>query len=171
VSKLSDPFLLNVGFIAHQSIGYRRDFDFDFVRIFLPPDLDLQNPRGIASVSRTSEGLLVQVKISTSVQTTCVRCLEDCIQPLRIDFTELYTFASHAQPSTELIYPENGQIDLGTLIREYLTIEIPISPICKIDCKGLCPVCGENLNITRCNHEPESNDPRLSMLKSLLDEE
>ena len=171
MSKHLNPFRLNVGFIAHQSIGYHRDFDFEFAQIHLPPDLDLQNLGGVASVSRTSEGLLVQVKISTSVQACCVRCLDDYIQPLEVDFTELYTFASHAQPSTELIYPENGQVDLGPLIREYLTLEIPISPICKTDCKGLCPVCGENLNFTQCDHEPETVDPRFSALQSLLDDE
>ena len=170
MSKLSNPFRLNVGFIAHQSIGYRRDFDFEFAKIFLPPDLSLENLRGIASVSRTSEGLLIQVKITTSIQASCVRCLEDFGQPLEVDFTELYTFATHALPSTELIYPENGQIDLGPLVREYLTIEIPINPICKNDCKGLCPVCGGNLNQSPCDHEPEAIDPRFSVLKSLLDD-
>lgn len=169
--KQSNPFRLNVGFIAHQSLGYRRDFDFEFAQVFLPPDLNLQNLGGVASVSRTSEGLLIQVKISTSMQVSCVRCLDDYVQPLKIDFTELYTFASHAQPSTELIYPENGQIDLGALISEYLTIEIPISPICKTDCKGLCPVCGENLNLTQCDHDSETIDPRFSTLQSLLDDE
>jgi uncharacterized protein len=82
----------------------------------------------------------------------------------------MYTFPSHAVEDTELILPDDFQIDLRPLLREYLTLEIPISPMCKPDCKGLCPICGENRNQTTCNHEVEPDDPRLAVLKTLLDD-
>jgi uncharacterized protein len=67
-----------------------------------------------------------------------------------------------------LLLPEDSHIDLAPLIREFALLEIPISPICKPDCKGLCPVCGENLNETDCGHRPESNDSPFAVLKDLL---
>ena len=101
----------------------------------------------------------------------CVYCLESFEQILQLDFVEMYTFPSHAVESTELILPDDLQINLAPLIREYLHLEIPISPVCKPDCKGLCPICGELLSNSTCNHDDEPGDPRLSVLKTLLDDE
>lgn len=162
---------LNVGFIAQQGIGYSRKFAFENPILFLPPDLELGKFAGEIEVSRTSEGLLFQGKFQANISATCGRCLDEFDQPLVIDFAELFTFESHAQDDTELIYPENGQIDLGPIVREYMLIEVPITPLCKVDCKGLCAVCGNNLNTESCDHVPDPIDPRMAILKSLLDED
>jgi uncharacterized protein len=66
--------------------------------------------------------------------------------------------------------PETGIIDLNPVLREYAVLEIPMRPLCKPDCKGLCPICGNNLNDSNCNHEDDLGDPRFSSLKKLLDE-
>ncbi len=66
--------------------------------------------------------------------------------------------------------PETGLLDLEPLVREEMLLAIPINPICRLDCKGLCPICGGNLNETLCTHEDEEIDSRLSVLKTLLDE-
>jgi uncharacterized protein len=124
---------------------------------------------GLARITRAAQGLLVQVKIQASMQAECVRCLGNFSQPLEIDFTELYAFTSNSVTESGLIFPENGKIDLAPIVREEMLLAIPISPLCRPDCKGLCPVCGENLNETTCNHEDEAIDPRLSALRSLLD--
>jgi len=101
----------------------------------------------------------------------CGRCLTDFLQPLEIDFTELYAFSQNSVTDSNLRLPENGQINLAPLVREYMILEIPITTLCRVDCKGLCPVCGDNLNETDCNHAREAVDPRLSILRSLLDGE
>jgi uncharacterized protein len=64
--------------------------------------------------------------------------------------------------------PENGKIDLEPFIREEMILAIPIGPLCSEDCKGLCPICGEDLNESSCSHEELPVDPRLSVLKTLL---
>jgi uncharacterized protein len=56
------------------------------------------------------------------------------------------------------------------LIREYALLEVPINPVCKVDCKGLCPVCGENLNQADCGHKDLNEESPFSALKDLLDE-
>ena len=161
---------LNIGFIAQQTIGFSRVFLFDIPHIHLPPDLTLHDFVGQVSISRTSEGLLAQVEFNANVEAVCVRCLKEFSQPLQVDFTELFSFASHARTNTEMILPEDGKIDFGSLVREYMLLEIPINPVCKDDCKGLCPICGNDLNDNPCNHPPETVDPRFSILKTLLNE-
>jgi uncharacterized protein len=99
-----------------------------------------------------------------------VRCLTDFLYPLEVDFTELYAFSQRYVTDSGLLMPETGIIDLTPVLREYTLLEIPISPLCQPDCKGLCPICGNNLNEGDCNHEDESGDPRLASLKRLLDQ-
>jgi uncharacterized protein len=161
------PLRLNIGFIVHQNIGYSRDFPFDVPSIHLPPDLDLKNLTGLARVTRTPQGLLVQVKLRAAQQVECVRCLSDFDQPLEVDFTELYAFTPRSVTDSNLILPEDGYIDLEPLVREYMLLAIPISPLCSPDCKGLCPICGENLNENDHDHGESEGDPRLAVLKSL----
>ena len=165
------PLRLNVGFVVHQSVGYNRDFSIEIEKIHLPPDLDLADLRGTARVGRTPQGLLVQVKMRAVVLSQCVRCLADFQQSLGIDFAELYAFSQRSVTDSDLILPEDGHIDLSSLVREYMLLEVPIGSLCSPTCKGLCPVCGENLNESNCDHSPEGGDPRLAILKALLDKE
>ena len=168
MSNSNNPLRLNIGFIIHQSIGYYRDFPFESPIIHLKPDLDLQNLIGTVRVTRTAQGLLVQGKLRAVTPAECVRCLADFVQPLEIDFTELYAFSSNSVTESGLYVPENGLLDLAPLIRDEMYLAIPISPVCKSDCKGLCPICGENLNETTCHHEEEAFDLRLNNLKELF---
>lgn len=162
---------LDVGFIIHESVGYHRDFSLEIPFIHLPPDLDLYTLSGTVRVTRTGHGLLVQVKMSATTTCECVRCLTEFPQLLEIDFSELYAFTPDSVTESGLFVPENGRLDLAPLVREEMLLSIPISPICSLDCKGLCPVCGENLNETTCSHEDDVIDPRLAILKSLLDKQ
>jgi len=168
VSNSNNPLRLNIGFIIHQSIGYYRDFPFEIPNIHLKPDLELKNLIGTVRVTRTAQGLLVQAKMRAVTPAECVRCLADFEQPLEIDFTELYAFTSSSVTESGLYVPENGLLDLAPLIRDEMYLSIPISPVCKPDCKGLCPICGENLNETTCHHEEETVDMGLNSLKELF---
>jgi uncharacterized protein len=162
---------LTLGFIAQQSIGYNRDFHFKFPVLALQAEFVVRNLEGKITVSRTSEGLLTQGEFRAIIDSVCSRCLAAFEDTLKTDFTELYTFPTHVQEDTELIYPEDGQIDFTPILGEYLMIELPINPLCKGDCKGLCVVCGNDLNNEACDHGTEAIDPRLEILKSLLDED
>ncbi len=168
MSNSRNLFILNVGFIVHQTIGYFRDFDFDFDEVHLQPDLDLKDLSGIARVTRTAQGLLVQVRMHAKVMLACVRCLNDCWQPLDIEFTDLYAFTQKTVSESGLILPEDGKIDLSPVIRDEMWLAVPISPVCNPDCLGLCPVCGVNLNENPHTHEDEFIDPRLEILKTFL---
>lgn len=157
--NLRHPLRLNVGFLLNSAIGTSREFVFNHQKMLLEEDLTVQDFAGVARFSRTPQGLLLQGEFSASVKLDCVRCLESYSQPLDISFTDLYAFDKRNISESNLLVPEEGQIDLEPLIREYAFLEFPISPICMQNCKGLCPVCGENLNKTDCNHNDQSESP------------
>ncbi len=153
-----NPLRFNVGFLLNQAIGYNRDIHFEYPDIFLKPDLELSNFSGVARVSRTPQGILVQGDFQATAPAECVRCLKDFSQPLHTTFSELYAFDQRSTTETDLILPEDGNIDLEPIVREALLIEFPISPICREDCKGLCPVCGQNLNEELSEHHHSEPD-------------
>lgn len=166
-----NPFRLNVGFLINQPVGSSRDFLLEVPQHSLDPDLLLNGMNGTARVTRTAQGLLVQMIMHATLVTECVRCLTAFQLPLEIDFTELYAFSKKSTTESELTLPEDAHINLRPLIREYMLLDIPIKPLCSPNCKGLCPICGENLNEHQCDHSPDTFDPRLSVLRSLLDED
>ena len=164
-------FRLNVGFFLGQSVGYSRDFLFESPEVRLDPDLVIQDLSGKARITRTAQGLLVQVDMRATTPTECVRCLTDISQPLTTDFTELYAFTPQSVTESGLLLPESGYINLAPLVREYMLLAMPISSLCKPECKGLCPICGENLNEVTCPHASASQDADQSAFAAQLDQE
>ena len=125
----------------------------------LGEDLTVDNFTGTAWFDRTQQGLLLQGDFGAEADLACVRCLETFSHPLTWSFSDLYAFDQRNITDSGLIVPEDAQINLEPLLREYALLEFPISPVCKPDCKGLCPICGENLNLADCGHRPEPNSP------------
>ncbi|MBC7875794.1 MAG: DUF177 domain-containing protein [Anaerolineales bacterium] len=162
------PFRLNVGFIIHEEIGRHHDFPFEFDKIILGDDFELRNFEGIVNIGRTPQGLVLQADFSAVTTLDCVRCLTTFDCGLKWSFTELYAFDKRSETESELILPEDAHIELGELVREFALLEVPISPICKPDCQGLCIECGQNLNEKDCGHRPEENDSPFAKLKDLL---
>jgi len=161
------PFRINVGFIIHEETGYNHEIPFELDQIKLD-DLELQNLTGSVMIGRTPQGLIVQGKFSADTELECVRCLREFNFSLNWDITDLYAFNKKSVSESELLVPDDAHIDLAPLIREYALLEIPISPLHSPDCKGLCPECGEDLNIRDCGHRPEQSDSPFAKLKDLL---
>ena len=153
MAKERFPLKINVGFFFNLPIGSYRDIHFEFPELNLPPDLDVTNFSGQVHVSRTPQGLLFEGKFKAVVATECVRCLEPFNQSLETDFNEVYAYKSHSFTESGLYVPEDGNIDLSPIVREYLMLENPMKPLCRPDCQGLCVVCGENLNTGTCEHQ------------------
>lgn len=147
-----------MGFLIKQPIGSSRDFHFDYAELRFAAPTDepflIREFEGTARIDRTPQGLLVQGEFRGDKSEDCVRCLTPFWQHLQTHFDELFAFDHRSMSESGLLVPEDGNLDLAPLVREYLLIEVPIKPICRPDCKGLCPVCGENLNEVRCEHVP-----------------
>ena len=172
VSDFSNFLRINVGFIAHQTVGYSRKFPIELPSIQLAPEHDpvVKDLSGVVRVTRTAQGLLLQIEMGAMTSAECSRCLDPFEYRLEIESTDLYAFSPDTSGEVSLILPEDSIIDLSPIVRDEMLLAIPINPICKSDCKGLCPICGINLNENSCDHDDEDIDPRLDALKSLLED-
>src|SRR5512140_3630228 len=121
------PFRINVGFIVHEDVGFVAEFPFEFDKVTLD-DLELRDFAGLVQVDRTPQGLLVTGRFSGRTTLECARCLKPAEAKLTWHMTELYAFTEKSVSESELLVPEDAQIDLQPLIREYALLEIPISP-------------------------------------------
>jgi uncharacterized protein len=162
------PLRLNVGFLLHKNVGYSRNFDFDHEALRVDEDLDVTELRGSIQLTRTAQGLYAQGRLQARISLDCVRCLTTFDQLLTVDLGDMFHYPPSRAEDLSMSVPEDGILDLNPLIREYLILDIPIQPLCKQDCKGLCAVCGGNLNETVCDHEAVDIDPRMAALKILL---
>lgn len=160
------PLRLNVGFLLHQSVGTNRTFEFDLPSVHLG-ELQVADLRGSVRFSRTAQGLYAQGRLQAETQMDCVRCLDGFSQTLEIRLDDLFVYPPGQSPDPLLSIPETGILDLNPLVREYLLLDLPIRPVCRLDCRGLCPECGNNLNLSPCVHPTSEVDSRLSGLKSL----
>ena len=156
------PLRLNVGFLVNSPIGISRIFDFDAESMPAGDDLVLADFSGLAKISRTPQGLLVQGDFQGTIPLECARCLCEFLQRIHWDFTELYAFKQENVTDSGLMMTEDAHIDLQPLVREYALLEVPINPLCRLDCKGLCMECGENRNEVDCGHVMDQpNDAEL----------
>jgi DUF177 domain-containing protein len=169
VSNPRRPLRLNVGLLVTAAIGTSRDFTFDYDKMRLGEDLTVKEFKGTARFNRTPQGLLLQGDFNANLDLECVRCLEGYQQAITWSITDLYAFDKRSISESDLLVPEDGQIDLSPLLREYALLEVPIQPVCRPNCKGLCPECGENRNRVDCGHTGSSSESPFTALKDLLD--
>jgi len=155
VSTLHNPLRINVGFLLNQPVGTVRDLHFDLTDYQLSPDFTPSTLKGVIRINRTAQGIIAQGDLYATVAATCVRCLEDFQQVLHSQFTELYSYKDHPTTESGLVVPEDGNVDFTPLARDCLLLEVPIKSLCRPDCKGLCVVCGENLNLKTCEHQKQ----------------
>lgn len=171
MSKHLNPLLVNVGFLVKACAGDSRTIEFDVPEMVLGEDLTVQDLKGAAKFGRTPQGLVVEVSLSGRTPAECARCLDDVDLHVATEFTELYAFDERSMTDAQLLVPANHQIDLAPLAREYLLLDMPITPLCRPDCAGLCPVCGVNRNREDCGHEPSTSGSHFSTLKNFTDSE
>ena len=127
-------------------------------------------------LTRTDRGILARTMLHTEVEVTCSRCLSQFICPLTLSFEEEFFPTIDVTTGMPLPVPdepgcfsidEHHILDLTEAIRQYVLLAIPMKPLCKDDCAGLCPNCGHNLNEGICSCSPQE-DPRWAKLKELL---
>ena len=105
----------------------------------------------------------------------CARCVEPVKSPVAGDFDLIFRpqaadadagERSITPDETEIGYYEESGLSLEDVVREQVLLSLPSRTLCKEDCKGLCPRCGQNLNLEPCNCSPTS-DPKWSALAGL----
>ena len=123
---------------------------------------------------RSGDDLLFSGAIDGDVVGQCGRCLEEYPLSLTREFSVVLTPRPPLGREMELSYDElsasfySGEtIDVSALVHEQMLLAFPLPPVCREDCKGLCPQCGVNRNVETCKCRSEWTDPRLARLSSL----
>jgi DUF177 domain-containing protein len=118
--------------------------------------------------------VLVHGRIDATIPQACGRCLESfpAIVAASVDVRltpRPATKDTHelGEDDLDVDFYVGGELDLDRLIDAETTLALPMKPLCRTDCRGLCPVCGVNRNVTSCDCSPRPADPRLAVLKQL----
>jgi uncharacterized protein len=120
-------------------------------------------------VSRASTGTVFQLRFAGRLHGPCYRCLADAVVELPVDAREYH--ATNPEGSDELRNPYlvDDVLELDAWARDAIALDLPEQVLCRPDCKGLCPVCGKDLNVEPHEHEDEEPDPRWAALAQLRD--
>ncbi len=118
-------------------------------------------------ISRTTgDGYALRLRFEASLDGPCMRCLEPATPSFAVDAREVSQPGEGDELESE--YLEHGVLDLHDWARDAFALTLPAKIVCRPDCAGLCPVCGENLNTAGADHHHEREpDPRWAKLSEL----
>ena len=171
-------YKFNVAQLLQEPTGATRRYELDDEQLDLEDGRRVRPIKGNVRLTRTQNGVLADANVWGEIQIECGRCLTEVTQPLEFPFSEEYyqtvvvnTGAALPKPEEPDVFliDETHKLDLGEAMREYALLSVPMLPLCREDCKGLCPECGANLNDEECGCDTEQSDERLAVLKQLLD--
>lgn len=117
------------------------------------------------------EGVLVTGVARSRAVGECVRCLADVERDVEAPFQELYVYPDtevDADEAEETLRLDGDLLDLEQVLRDAVVLALPMVPVCREDCPGLCPQCGARLAEERA-HAHDAVDPRWAGLQDLLD--
>ena len=178
--------LLNVSTLLGEPVGARRRHKLD--RAATPsPCKDTSKSEnyseslpawGSVELMRTSTGVLVSARLTAEMNLQCARCLTRIWQPIEITFDEEFVPENDPQNNPQptdtdpdaFRIDERQHLDLSEAIRQYAEAAQPISPICQVECAGLCPRCGSNRNEGACGCPAANDSSRWAALSKLASE-
>ncbi len=143
----------------------RIGLDMEAIENGAPLDLDLR-------LESVAEGVLVTGTVSGPTVGECARCLSPIEGDVEIHLTELFAYPDSATEATteedEVGRVVDDYIDLEQTIVDAVGLELPLSPVCRPDCPGLCPQCGVALAGAGPGHHHDNIDPRWAKLAEML---
>jgi len=127
------------------------------------------------TLSRSNDSVSVKGSVTFTHRLQCSRCLKDMVRERTEKIDVHYTRPSRIDAELDLaeedmnkLFYQGELIDLEQPIRDAILLSVPMKPLCKPDCQGLCTRCGKNLNEGKCNCSVEMVDPRWKALGKLL---
>lgn len=142
------------------------------LRDFDPSDtFPVKTPVSVKGMARNDAGVVtVRYTIAYTVGAVCDRCLKPVSFPGELASEQVAVRALSGEDNEEFLVLPDAQLNLDELVYADMILELPSKILCSEDCKGLCPVCGGNLNEQICGCTRKTTDPRLKALESLLEE-
>jgi uncharacterized protein len=151
-----------------------KDLNFD------PAEIRVLGPIVVTlTAKKQAQRIRVRGRFAVDVEVPCARCLDPVRVPLVSEFDQFYQSNADHQLAGEIVLNEkdteigffNGDfIEVSDIVREQVLLALPMKPVCREDCKGLCPHCGKNRNAEACDCQTSSTDPRLAPLLKIKDQ-
>ena len=166
---------INVSQLLRASVGTTQEYEISEA-VDVLGDGNIRPVEGKIKLLRTNRSILVEATLHTGVELSCSRCMGMFVSPLTlnieeefiptIDVVNGYKLPPPEEPGTFTI-DEHHVIDLTEAILQYAWMTVPMKPVCREDCAGLCQQCGQNLNLEKCGCPADMIDPRWSRLTEL----
>lgn len=127
-------------------------------------------------VTESLAEIRIQGKLAVEMECDCDRCLEPTRFPVESQFDLFYRPVTEDEApgevaldegETEVSFYEGGGVELGEVLREHILLTLPMQKLCREDCKGICPQCGQNHNVAPCTCEARPGDDRWSALREV----
>ena len=168
---MASPLLVNVAELLRRAGSIREidrqidvaEFVFDDARIVEGSKVDVE-----LTLEALTDGIVVHGKLQADWKFECRRCLCPLTGHTEVEVQELY----QAVISDPDAYPITGeQLDLLEMARENVLLAVPLAPLCRADCPGLCPQCGADLQSASCSCSRQVRDERWAALDALKTDE
>ena len=129
-----------------------------------------KDPFVIQAYKTGKDKVQIQCNGSVILSIPCDRCLEPVEMNIDFNVDDVIEFnkTESDEEQEEKDYIDGYNLDVDRLIFGELLVSIPGKILCREDCKGLCPVCGTNLNVAECGCDRDVLDPRMSVFKDIL---
>ena len=162
---------LDVSQLLREPIGAHVDVELDLGFQCLSEDLSINAVKGQLALWRADKEVLVQGTLYVDIELECGRCLSPTPTTLQVELDERFRPVSLGIPKDEQVLPidSDNQLDLRPVLRDLVIISTPMHIVCRPDCVGMCPECGQNLNDGPCSCRSDDIDPRLIALKALIE--
>jgi uncharacterized protein len=165
---------IDINKIDEDGLSFERTLDLSDLDDGAGQAISAEQVRVRGSVERNGETVDLTARLNATVRLSCARCLEYFDLPVDREFV-LRLVAEEPGPATAkaadaddtLFQAPEGRADLGEIATEQIYLSLPMKPVCREDCKGLCPACGANRNVDECGCPQEPEDLRLAPLREL----
>jgi uncharacterized protein len=172
-----DPFVIDTRTLGRRPGSMRKDSytvpapaDLGVEMVGVPEGTDVELDLRLEAVM---EGVLVSGTARASLAGECARCLDPVTSSIEVEFQELYVYSdtrSGESADEDERRLEGDLIDLEPVVRDAMVLALPLSPLCRDDCPGLCTDCGVRLADAGPDHHHDAVDPRWAALQGMLDQ-
>jgi uncharacterized protein len=166
----------NVVGLLKEGIGETRDYEIEGEEVLLKEEGDRVPVQGHVKLTRTNDGILAAANLTIDVREECARCASVFRTTMPVRIEEIYyptidMETGHRLPAQDdpeaFLIDEHHILDLTEPVRQYRWIAEDLAPLCRPECKGLCAVCGIDLNKEPQHKHEVPTDARWSALAEL----
>ncbi len=150
-----------------KSIPFSYELDLSELEFF--GETPLKDPVNVCGELRNRAGALeLLADADFMVDTVCSRCLKPIRVPKRQVIRRAFADELQDEENDEILLITGEMIDVDEIITEAIVLDMDFIFLCKDDCRGICPRCGVDLNMTKCSCESDVQDERLAVLRDIL---